>query len=155
MACFMYEGLILFGLGLIPGVAGALFTAAFHLSSLTALDFGLRGLSVAIYAAYFTWFWSQKGQTLPMQTWHIQVVTREGQRLSRKQAFLRFIACWIWIAPSAILSGLMGLSLWQTVMCSMLGFALYAALSWLHPTRQFWHDAWCRTRLIQKPNPQA
>jgi uncharacterized RDD family membrane protein YckC len=155
MACFMYEGFILFGLGLIPGVVGAFFTAIFNLTSVEEVDLGLRVLSFWIYAAYFTWFWSQRGQTLPMQTWHIQVVTWEGKRLTHRQAFLRFLACWIWIAPSAILSWLIGLSLWQTVMAAMMGFGAYAGLSYLHPTKQFWHDALCGTQLIHKKDIQA
>ena len=28
------------------------------------------------------------------------------------------------------------------------GVLAYAALAWLHPQRQFWHDAVCGTRLI-------
>jgi uncharacterized RDD family membrane protein YckC len=31
------------------------------------------------------------------------------------------------------------------------GIAAYALLSFLHPQRQFWHDALCGTRLVGTP----
>jgi len=32
----------------------------------------------------------------------------------------------------------------------------YAALTWLHPDRQYWHDAVCRTRLVNwQPPPRS
>lgn len=150
MACFLYEGMMLFGLGLIPGAVGALLKSTFDISDAPWIESGLRVLTFAVYASYFTWCWSRRGQTLPMQTWHIQVVTLKGQLLTQKQAFLRFLACWIWIAPSAIICLLGGFTRWQAIACVLVGFTVYASLSYLHPRKQFWHDAWCGTQLISK-----
>ncbi len=141
---------MLFGLGLIPGAVGAGLKAIFELSFASEIEAGLRVLTFAVYAVYFTWCWSRRGQTLPMQTWHIQVVTLQGQLLTQKQAFLRFLACWIWIAPSALICLVAGFNRWQAIACVLLGFGVYATLSLLHPQRQFWHDAWCGTQLISK-----
>ncbi|SOD41215.1 RDD family protein [Nitrosovibrio sp. Nv4] len=40
---------------------------------------------------YFTWFWTHGGQTLPMQTWKLRVVTAAGERLYLKQALARYL----------------------------------------------------------------
>jgi uncharacterized RDD family membrane protein YckC len=40
---------------------------------------------------YFIWFWTHGGQTLPMQTWKLRVVTADGQRLHLKQALARYL----------------------------------------------------------------
>ena len=43
-------------------------------------------------AAYFVYCWTHGGQTLPMKTWRIRVVTREGHRpLRPATALLRFV----------------------------------------------------------------
>jgi len=50
---------------------------------------------------YFTWYWSNGGQTLAMKTWRIRLVTRDGFVVRPGQAFLRFLLCW----PSIMLFG--------------------------------------------------
>jgi uncharacterized RDD family membrane protein YckC len=40
---------------------------------------------------YFIWFWTHGGQTLPMQTWKLRVVTVDGQRVHLKQAVARYL----------------------------------------------------------------
>jgi uncharacterized RDD family membrane protein YckC len=148
MASFVYEGLVLFGIGLIPGAIGALFVALTGHQHPLQSDAALRVIAFAIYAVYFTWFWSVRGQTLPMQTWHIRVVTAEGKPLSQARALLRFLASCAWFAPAALLATLNGWTRWQGLGAIFVGVVAYAALSLLHPQRQFWHDALCGTRLI-------
>jgi uncharacterized RDD family membrane protein YckC len=46
---------------------------------------------VAIAATYFVWQWCRGGQTLPMKTWHLRVVTQAGCALSLRQALSRFV----------------------------------------------------------------
>lgn len=43
-----------------------------------------------VSGTYFVWQW-QQGQTLPMKTWRIRLVTKTGERLSLRQAVLRFL----------------------------------------------------------------
>ena len=148
MASFVYEGLLLFGIGLIPGVIGALFVALtgheHPLQSYTAL----RAITLMIYAVYFSWFWSTRGQTLPMQTWHIRVVTAQGEPLSQPRALARFIASCAWFAPAAALASINHWTRWQGLAAIGIGVVAYALLALLHPQRQFWHDALCGTRLV-------
>ncbi len=156
MASFIYEGLLLFGIGLIPGVIGALFVALTGHRHLLQSDASLRIITLLIYAVYFTWFWSGTGQTLPMKTWHLRVVTTQGQRLSQVRALMRFVASCAWFAPAALLSALNGWKGWQGLGAAAIGVVAYAMLALLHPQRQFWHDALCGTRIVDaKPAATA
>ena len=148
MASFVYEGLLLFGVGLIPGAIGALFVALSRQPQSPQSDTTLRIITLAIYAIYFTWFWSVRGQTLPMQTWHIRVVTLDGKPLSQARALFRFAASCAWFAPAALLAALNGWTRWQGLMAAGIGVVTYALLALLHPRRQFWHDALCGTQLV-------
>lgn len=62
MASFIYEGLLLFGIGLVPGAIGALFVALTGHRHPLQSDTSLRVIALLIYAVYFTWFWSGTGQ---------------------------------------------------------------------------------------------
>ena len=108
MACFVYEGLILFGMLLIPAAIGAAFNAATGQRYALRTDTPLGVISFVMYAAYFTWFWSVRGQTLPMQTWRIRVVTVRGEPLSRLRALARYIASYAWFAPAVLLASVNG-----------------------------------------------
>ena len=82
----------------------------------------------ATLLTYFVWFWSHGRQTLPMKTWHIRLVTRNGQALRPAQALWRYLWCW----PSVLLGGI----------------GLFWAL--VDRDRQFLHDRLAGTRLIQE-----
>ena len=156
MASFVYEGLLLFGIGLIPGALGALFVALTGHQHPLQSDAALRLITLLIYAGYFSWFWSTRGQTLPMQTWHIRVVTVKGQRLTQTQALARFAASCAWFAPAALLAALNGWTRWQGLVAIAVGVIGYAMLALLHPRQQFWHDALCGTQLVtDRPVPPA
>ena len=155
MACFVYEGLILFGIGLIPGAIGALFVALSGHQHPLQSDTALRVITFVIYAVYFTWFWSARGQTLPMQTWRIRVVTTAGEALTQPLALLRFVASCAWFAPAALLASVNGWTRWQGLAAIAVGVVAYALLALLHPQRQFWHDALCGTRLIDARPPAS
>lgn len=148
MACFVYEAMILFGIGLIPGLIGAIFVAQTGHRHPWQSDAALRVYAFVIYGIYFVWFWSYRGQTLPMQTWHIRIESREGAPLSQARALLRYVACWVWIAPPALLAAALHWTPWQSLGAVAGWIVVYAALALLHPQRQFWHDALCHTRLV-------
>lgn len=147
MACFVYEAMLLFGVGLIPGVVGAFFVVQTDQHRWQS-DNALRLFAFIVYGIYFVWFWSRRGQTLPMQTWHIRLETRDGALLGLRRALLRYLACWVWIAPAAALAAASHWTPWQSLGAVGVWIVIYAALALLHPQRQFWHDALCRTRLV-------
>ena len=92
-----------------------------------------------------------------MQTWRIRLVTTAGGRVPLGRALCRYLLCWLWFLPALLgvtLAGLKG-SL-PTFSAMIAGIAAYAALAWLRPDRQYWHDAVCGTRLVKSgPNRPA
>lgn len=146
MAAFLYEGVLLFGVvmtvGLIYGIVIGQKHALQHREGLQATVF-------VVLSLYFMWFWRHGGQTLAMKTWHVRLVSREGGVLSLKQALFRYVASWLWFAPALLGAWLAGWHQSKLLYGALFGWiAAYALLSWLHPQRQFLHDALCGTRLI-------
>ena len=146
LACFVYEGVLLFGVLMI---AGYLF------SSLTQQRHAMQGrpaLQIFIFVVlgiYFTWFWSRGGQTVAMKAWHIRLVAQDGTPVSQRRALARYLLSWIWFLPALAALYLSGLhSLMAILGLLAAGVVVYAALSRLHPERQFLHDAVCGTRLV-------
>jgi uncharacterized RDD family membrane protein YckC len=144
LASLVYEILLLFGVSLLPGAIGALLLAITGRPQDTAL----RLIAFAIFGLYFVWFWSRRGQTLPMQTWRIRLVTAHGKRLSIARASARYLVGCAWVAPATVLASLNGWTGWHLLGAVGVGVVAYAMLALLHPQRQFWHDALCGTRLV-------
>src|SRR5688572_10112720 len=46
---------------------------------------------IALAALYFGWQWRHGGQTLPMKTWRVKLVTREGGPLTVTHVLMRFL----------------------------------------------------------------
>jgi uncharacterized RDD family membrane protein YckC len=156
MACFVYESLLMFGMLLIPGAVGALIVAISGQQHAAYADLVLQVVTIAMYGAYFTWFWSRRGQTLPMQTWHIRLVDRSGNPPSPLRAFCRYLAASAWLAPAWLLGVANGWSPRDKLIAVVIGIVAYALLSKLHPQRQFLHDALCHTRLVtHRPLPRG
>ncbi len=148
MACFVYEALLLFGIALIPGIVGAIVFAQVGPRPPTQIETALRGFAFFLYGAYFVGFWSTRGQTLAMQTWHIRLTTRYGTRVGPLRALARYLAACVWFAPAALLAWLNHWGPRQSLIVFAVGIFVYALLALLQPERQFWHDVLCGTRLI-------
>jgi uncharacterized RDD family membrane protein YckC len=146
MAAFVYEGVLLFGV---------VFVAGFLYSVVTRQDHALRGqtgLQVFVFlvlAAYFITFWSRGGQTVAMQAWHVRLVSADGAAVTPLRALARYLLAWLWFAPALIAASVAGLhSAAQIFTLMIVGVIAYALLAFLHPQRQFLHDAVCGTRLV-------
>ena len=147
MASWFYEGLLMFGVVFIAGYLFSTLSQTRH-----ALDnrHALQAFLFVVFAIYFTWFW-HKGQTLAMKTWRIQLVDAQtGQTISQKRAFVRYVLSWMWLLPPLPFAAFIPLTALETVTLVMIWVVVYAQLSRLYPDRQFWHDAWAGTRLVQK-----
>ncbi len=103
-----------------------------------------------VFGIYFVWFWN-KGHTLAMKTWNIRIVSAQGGALPQGRAFLRYILSWIWFLPPLALAEGLHLQLAETLVICLGWVAIWAILSRFHPQRQFWHDAWAGSRLIDAP----
>ena len=144
MACWIYEGLLMFGVLFISGYLFSTLSQSRH-----AMDnrHGLQAFLFLVIGIYFTWF-GHKGQTLAMKTWHIRVVDRQGKGLTQKRALLRYVLSWLWFMPPLALLAPYSLSGGETAVLFLGWVAVWALLSRFHPEKQFLHDALAGTRLI-------
>jgi uncharacterized RDD family membrane protein YckC len=146
MAAFMYEGVLLFGVVVLVGLPYAVLTQQRH-----ALQ-GQTGLQIVVFVVlllYFVTFWTRGGQTVAMRAWHVRLVTAGGAPVTRPRAVARYLLAWLWFAPALLAAYAAGLHSASAIFTLMaVGVAAYAALAFLHPQRQFLHDAVCGTRLI-------
>ncbi len=146
LACFVYEGVLLFGVVMIAGYLFSSLTQQRH-----ALEgrHGLQAFLFVVLGIYFGWFWSRGGQTVAMKAWHLRVVDTAGRPVGQGRAVLRYLLAWMWFAPALA-------SLWafglrgggQVTGIVLAGVAGYALVARLHPERQFLHDVLAGTRLI-------
>lgn len=146
LACFLYEGVLLFGVVMVAGLLYAAVTEQRHALS------GQRGLQAWLFVVlgvYFVGFWVWQGQTLAMRTWHLKLVGKDGALIGAGRATARYLLAWLWFVPALAAlkaSGLQGGLAFVAII--VIGVLTYGALSRLHPQRQFAHDVLCGTRLI-------
>ena len=144
MACWVYEGVLLFG---VVFIAGYLFGTLTQTRNAMDNRHGLQAFLFVIFGIYFTWF-GAKGQTLAMKTWHIRLVDQAGQPVTQKRALLRYVLSWVWFLPPLALLSLFSVTTGETVVLVLGWVAIWAIASRFHPQGQFWHDAWAGTRLV-------
>ena len=144
MACWLYEGMLLFG---VVFIAGYLFGT--HSQTRNAMDnrHALQAFVFVIFGIYFVWFWA-KGQTLAMKTWHIRVVDLRGNAITQARALARYALSWLWFIPPLMVLSLFQVSGGESVLICTGWVIIWAILSRFHPQGQFWHDALAGTRLI-------
>lgn len=150
MACWLYEGFLVFA---IAAVGAFVFSVTTDMRSGIAVQRPLlTGFLVVVFGIYFSYCWS-KGQTLAMRTWRIRVVDRSGRSLTQGRALVRFVCSWIWLAVPIAAYATGGIDVRQLGAVTAAWIAAWALLSFLHPQRQFWHDAWAGTRLVDASEP--
>lgn len=147
MACWLYEGMLLFGVVFIAGYLFGTLSQTRH-----ALDnrHPLQAFLFVVFAIYFTWFWS-RGQTLAMKTWHIRLVDKYGRPVTQARAFARYVLSWLWFLPPLAALASLNLAGAENALITLGWIAAWALLSRFHPERQFLHDALAGTRLVLAP----
>lgn len=148
LACLLYESLLLFGVGLVSGAIGTVVLKLTGLTQVVQREMALQLVGVLVYGVYFVWFWSRRGQTLPMQTWRIRLVTASGGPVTAPRAIARYLSCAVWVAPATVLALVFHWPPVTTLVAAGVGIVVYALLALLHPQRQYWHDVLCGTRLV-------
>lgn len=144
MACWLYEGMLMFG---VVFIAGYLFGTLSQTRNAMDNRHALQAFLFIIFGIYFVWLWS-KGQTLAMKTWDIRVVDRAGQPITQARALLRYVLAWLWFLPALAGVAPFNLSGAESSVFIIGWVAIWALLSRFHPSQQFWHDALAGTRLI-------
>jgi len=127
LASLLYESLLGFA---IVFFAGLLFygAASGRLSGLIRSLFQIY--LIVILGLYFVWCWHRGGQTLPMKTWKLRLVSTDGGPISVRRAALRYLLA-----------------------CLSLGLA-GTGLAWaaFDRDRQFLHDRLAGTRIVRSDN---
>ena len=145
MASWLYEGILLFGVG---------FVADYLLDTLSQSRHGLQNRELrlvflfVVFGIYFVWFWS-KGHTLPMKTWNIKLTDQQGRTVTQTRALARYCLSWVWFLPPLAASAMFSASIQETGLFVTGWIVFWALLSRLHPGGQFWHDALAGTRLVR------
>lgn len=152
LACFTYEGVLLFGVVMIGGY---LFSSLTQQKHALVGRHGLQAFLFLLLGIYFVWFWSRSGQTVAMKAWHIRLVDSNNRPPSQLRCTARYLLSWIWFAPALLFAWIAHTTPAQTFGLLFAGVLTYALLARLHPTRQFWHDLLCGTQLVtHRPPPK-
>ncbi|MES2191608.1 MAG: RDD family protein [Pseudomonadota bacterium] len=151
MACWIYEGLLMFG---VVFITGYLFSALSQTRNAMDNRHALQAFVFVVFGIYFVWFWS-KGQTLAMKTWNIRVVDVNGAPLTQKRALLRYVLSWLWFLPPLGISWILGLPGLEGAVLTVGWVAIWAVLARFQREKQFWHDAWAGTRLVTWVAPES
>ncbi len=144
MACWVYEGILMFGVVFIFGYLFGTLTQTRH-----ALEnrHALQAFLFLIFGIYFVWLWS-RGQTLAMKTWNICIVDKAGRVISQRRALLRYGLSWLWLLPPLGAVAPFSLPAGEVVVVVLGWVAVWAIMSRFHPEQQFLHDAMAGTRLV-------
>jgi len=146
MAAFLYEGVLLFG---VTFAAGLVFAVAMHQDNGLKMRSSLVAVEFVVVGLYFTVQWARSGQTLPMRTWHLRLLTDGGAPISPRRALARYLASYVWFLPPLALASALRLPNAWAICGLVTGWVmLYALAALLHPRRQFWHDALCGTAIV-------
>lgn len=144
MACWMYEGMLMFG---VVFITGYLFGTLSQTKNAMDNRHALQAFLFVVFGIYFVWLWS-KGQTLAMKTWHIRVLDLSGRPLTQGRALLRYLWSWLWFMPPLGASWVFALAAGESFVIVIGWVAIWAILSRFHPRQQFWHDALAGTQLV-------
>ena len=120
----LYEALLAFAVAFLAGLV-------FRGASLVRLA-GEERLLFQIYlflvlGIYFVACWSRGRRTLPMQTWRMRIVRRDGAPVEAGRAALRYAFAWF----------------------SLLALGAGFFWAWIDRDRQFLHDRLAGTRIVE------
>jgi uncharacterized RDD family membrane protein YckC len=146
LACWLYEGMLLFG---VVFIAGYLFGTLSQTRNALDNRHALQAFLFVIFGIYFTWFWA-RGQTLAMKTWDIALVDTAGKPVTQARALLRYLLSWCWFLPPLAAIAPFSLTGGESFVIVAGWVLVWALLSRFHPQQQFWHDAMAGTRLVTR-----
>jgi uncharacterized RDD family membrane protein YckC len=151
LTVMIYEGVLLFG---VLAIAGLLFSTIFQQRHALYLRHALQYWLFFVVGIYFIWFWTHSGQTLPMKTWRMRVVTVDGHTVPFKRALARYLLAWLWFIPGLAIAWALDAQGWSAVFIALANVAAWALTARLHPSRQFLHDRVAGTQVINFSRPK-
>lgn len=147
----MYEGVLLFA---VVFLAGYLFdTLTQSRSGMTLRSLRQLVLFLAI-GLYFFMCWKYSGQTLPMKTWRLRLVERDGSVPRPRRLILRYLLLWpVPLAAALLIKAASWAIGWGglDLLIILAPFAIFI-WTWFDPDKQFLHDRWLGTRLVTVPS---
>ena len=91
-ASALYDAMLLFGVVFVAGYLFDTLTQSRH----ALMHRHERQLWLFfVLGVYFVWFWSHGGQTLAMKTWHLKILNEKGEPVTKLQAGIRYVFCWL------------------------------------------------------------
>lgn len=146
LTAMIYEGVLLFG---ILAIADLLFALIFQQRHALYLRHAAQYWLFIVIGAYFIWFWMHSGQTLPMKTWRMRLVTLDDRQLSFKHALARYFLAWLWFVPGLAIAWVLDAKEWSAIAIVLANILAWVLTARLHPSRQFLHDRISGTKIIQ------
>lgn len=128
-------------------IAGLLFGIAFQQRHALHLRHALQGWLFLVIGFYFVWFW-MRGQTLPMKTWRLRLVTADGLPLTLRHAVMRYLLAWLWFLPGLAVACAIQAQGWAVVALLLTNVLAWALTARLDPRGQFLHDRLAGTRVV-------
>lgn len=146
-ACMMYEGVLLFG---VVFLAGYLFDTLSQSRDALMYRHGRQLVLFIAIGIYFVLCWRARGQTLPMKTWDIRLVERDGKTPGMGRLVLRYLLIWpLPLLAAALVYTASGMTGYASTDLLIVFTPFVAFLwTWVDPERQFLHDRLLGTRLI-------
>lgn len=117
----VYEAMLLFG---VIFFAGWLFSTLVQQRHALYLRHAMQYWQFFVLGIYFVWFWTHGGQTLPMKTWRIRLVTSEGLPVTTRRAIWRYLLAWLWLLPGLLLAWATHAQGWMLVLIPSINLAL-------------------------------
>lgn len=146
LATMMYEGVLLFG---VVAIAGLAFSPIFQQRHALYLRHALQYWLFFVIGVYFIWFWIHSGQTLPMKTWRMRLVTLDGKSITFKRALARYFLAWLWFLPGLAIAWALDAKAWTALAIVFANIVAWALTARIHPSRQFLHDRIAGTKQIE------
>ncbi len=148
LAVMTYEAVLLFGV---------VFVTGFALLALAGWSYPLKPgqrwvLQAALFVAigiYFVYSWVRAGQTLPMKSWRLRVVDRDGSLLSPARAVLRYVLAWSLFVPGLLIIAFAGIGGLSSLLVLLASLLLMLAVARFDPRRQLLHDRILGSRVIR------
>jgi len=150
-ASMMYEGVLLFGIVFAAGYLFDTLTESHNALMFRHIRQFVLFLAIGVY---FLVCW-RGGQTLPMKTWDIRLVDRDGRPPSFGRALLRYLLMWpLPLLAALLVQGASRLTGYAStdLLIVFAPFTLFI-WSWFDREGQFLHDRLLGTRLIDARRP--